>query len=66
MSCMHGNDLKTIKCHEECKIISYEAMKFVRNVLVLHCKVLPNEKRRKNKEKKKNKTKDYLATLQST
>ena len=41
MSCMHGNDLKTIKCHEECKIISYEAMKFVRNVLVLHCKVLP-------------------------
>ena len=41
MSCMHGNDLKTIKCHEECNIISYEAMKFVRNVLVLHCKVLP-------------------------
>ena len=41
MSCMHENDLKTLRCHEECKIISYEAMKFVRNVLVLHCKVLP-------------------------
>ena len=40
MLCMYGNDFKTNQCHEECKII-YEAMKFVRNVLVLHCKVLP-------------------------
>ena len=38
---MYENDLKTIKCHEECNIISYEAMKFVRNALVLHCVVLP-------------------------
>ena len=40
---MYENDLKTINCHAECKIISYEAMKFVRNVLVLHCKVLPKD-----------------------
>ena len=39
---MYGNDLNTIIGQEYYKMISYEAMKFVRNVLVLHCKVLPS------------------------
>ena len=38
---MYGNDLNTIIGQEYYKIISYEAMKFVRNVLVLHSEVLP-------------------------
>ena len=33
---MYGNDLNTIIGQDYYKIISYEAMKFVRNVLVLH------------------------------
>ena len=38
---MYGNDLNTTIGQEYYKIISYEAMEFVRNVLVLHSEVLP-------------------------